>query len=151
VKPKSHDLLARKDIVRDRPDSLVALAGFHGGAGQFAGTAHVVWQLGGDWLGADALLLAGSCSGGCGKSPWHTHEGELLDDDVLQQRVQAALQRHGKQFKDVRAQVTDGALVLSGNVISDDLRARSEEISLGVHGIKKVDDQIRTISGGNAK
>lgn len=97
------------------------------------------------------LLLAALCSAGCGSSPWHTHEGQLLDDDVLQQRVQAALHRGGKQLNSVHAQVTDGSVLLTGRVASDDLRARSEAISRGVHGIKKVDDQIQTILEAHPK
>jgi osmotically-inducible protein OsmY len=96
------------------------------------------------------LLLAGLMVAGCGEgNPMGTtHEGQLLDNDVLQQRVRAALRRGGADFKDVRAQAMSGTVLLTGGVTSERARARAEEIARGVYGVKDVRSEVRVTGKG---
>jgi osmotically-inducible protein OsmY len=80
---------------------------------------------------------------GCGgPNMRQVHEAPLLDNKVLQQRVEAALGRAGSDFKNVHVTVDGGDVTLGGNVPSADARARAEEISRGVYGVKKTDNEI---------
>jgi osmotically-inducible protein OsmY len=59
---------------------------------------------------------------GCGLAGKQTHNTSLLDDKVLQQRVEAALKRGGKNFQDIHAQAENGTAVLTGTVRSSNVR-----------------------------
>src|SRR5690348_7850800 len=52
----------------------------------------------------------------CSSNISRTHRGDLLDDKVTAQRVQAELSRAGNDFKNVHANSTNGVVVLAGSV-----------------------------------
>ncbi|MGN6367295.1 MAG: BON domain-containing protein [Phycisphaerae bacterium] len=85
---------------------------------------------------------------GCLHSAPQSHEPNLLDNDVLQQRVQSALQRGGSDFRDVRARAQNGTISLTGNVGSGATRARAEKIARAVYGVKNVESQIQVNNAG---
>lgn len=80
---------------------------------------------------------------GCASNLNRTHRGQLLDDKVTAQRVQAALARAGNDFTDVHAVVTDGVVVLSGSVRSLDTRARAERIASAIRRVSNVEDDLQ--------
>lgn len=86
-----------------------------------------------------SCLLLNACS----SNPRRTHRGDILDDKVTTERVQAALARAGSDFEDVHAGTTNGVVVLSGSVRSDDLRSRAEQIVAGVHRDVQVEDNLQ--------
>lgn len=81
--------------------------------------------------------------GACSANPAKTHEAGVLDDKVTEERVQQALKGAGADFQSVQAQVTDGVVVLSGTVRSEELRSRAEGTALGVHRVSKLEDKIQ--------
>ncbi len=75
--------------------------------------------------------------------PNRTHRGDLLDDKVTAQRVQAAFQRAGPDFNQVRAGVTNGTVILTGSVSSPGLQQRAEDIAKSVHRVQKLKDDLQ--------
>jgi osmotically-inducible protein OsmY len=92
------------------------------------------------------LLLLTILLPACGKNPHRTHEGELLDDKVLEQRVEAALHRQGRDFQNIHAQAIDGKVTLTGEVPSLDARSYAEQITQSVYGVKTVNDETQISS-----
>ena len=86
------------------------------------------------------LGLAGLGCGGANMN--QVHEPHLLDDKVLQQRVQAALSSAGPGFQNVLVHADRGSVVLGGTVGSARAREQAEDISRGVYGVKQVQDKI---------
>lgn len=82
-------------------------------------------------------------SGGCSSNLSRTHRGDVLDDKVTAQRVQAALNRAGPDFQKIQAQATDGAVVLSGTVSSSEMRSRAEEIARSIHRVNQLTDEVQ--------
>lgn len=80
---------------------------------------------------------------GCASNPNHTHRGNLLDDKVTIQRVQAALKRAGQEFQYVTVTVNDGEVTLSGKVKTDQLRQRAEEIAKSTDRVTAVKDELQ--------
>jgi osmotically-inducible protein OsmY len=85
------------------------------------------------------LLIAFGCGGANLRK---SHEGALLDNKVLQQRVEAALRREGKDFQKVHVAADGGTVTLSGSVASTQARGRAEAISRGVYGVEKTENEI---------
>ncbi|HWB52792.1 MAG TPA: BON domain-containing protein [Tepidisphaeraceae bacterium] len=80
---------------------------------------------------------------GCNHTSLHkVHEAPLLNNKVLQQRVEAALRRAGSDFASVHVNANGGAVLLSGTVRSASVRAQAEKISRGVYGVDKIDNQL---------
>ena len=80
---------------------------------------------------------------GCGEpNPREPHNAPLLDNKVLQQRVEAALHSAGPDFQNVHVKTDSGTVILTGPVPSADARAKAEEISRSVYGAKKLDNQL---------
>lgn len=102
------------------------------------------------WGMIAVLLLAGLSVPGCEEGPHlnKTHEGELLDNHVLQQRVDGALRRGGADYQNVQAHATNGTIVLTGSVSSPAARSRAEGIARGVYGVKDVRDEVRVAPQG---
>jgi osmotically-inducible protein OsmY len=80
---------------------------------------------------------------GCSSNPSHTYRGDVLDDKVTEQRVQAALNRAGPDFKAIQAQATNGVVVLSGTVNTPEARTRAEEIARGVHRVTRLENDVQ--------
>lgn len=90
-------------------------------------------------IGLLALVLAACKS----PPPDRTHEGALLDDKVTIQRVSAALQHAGPDFRRIQVQTpNDGHVVLSGSVRSPELRKRAEDLARATGRVKHLDDNI---------
>ncbi|HET6250344.1 MAG TPA: BON domain-containing protein [Tepidisphaeraceae bacterium] len=87
-------------------------------------------------------LTALGCGGGADLNK--THDPDLLDDKVLQQRVEAALHRAGDEFQNVHvhADADHGKVYLSGSVHSGHERERAESISQSVYGVKEIEDAV---------
>lgn len=79
----------------------------------------------------------------CSSNISRTHRGDLLDDKVTAQRVQAELGRAGNDFKNVHADATNGVVVLSGSVRSPEVRSRAEQIASSVRRAGKVEDNVQ--------
>jgi len=92
---------------------------------------------------ATLLLVLGMVCVSCGENPRHTHEGPLLDNDVLKLRVQSALHRAGAEFDSVHARAVDGEVMLTGEVDSAADMAQAAAIAQAVYGVKKVDIEIK--------
>jgi hypothetical protein len=96
-------------------------------------------------LGGFLLALA---VGGCAAPVRQTHDPHLLDNHVLQQRVEAALRRAGADFKEVRAQAAGGTVELTGQVASEAARGRADEVARGVYGVNAVRDDLQVAGDG---
>lgn len=80
---------------------------------------------------------------GCVQANLHTvHDASLLNNDVLQRRVEAALRRAGPMFKDIQVKANDGTVLLIGKVGSPNARARAEKICRGVYGVQKTINKL---------
>ena|SRR5215831_5554208 len=91
------------------------------------------------FVASTALVLSLS---GCGTSPKHTHRPDLLDDKVTAERVKAALDRSGPEFKDIDVQASNGRVMLGGRVPSAEAKGRAEQIALSTHRVKDIDDRL---------
>jgi osmotically-inducible protein OsmY len=85
-----------------------------------------------------SCLLLNACSSNLSR----TERGDVLDDKVTTQRVQAELSRAGKDFKEVHANATNGVVVLSGSVSSAEIRSRAEQIVAKTHRDSRVEDKL---------
>jgi osmotically-inducible protein OsmY len=72
-----------------------------------------------------------------------THRGDVIDDKVTTQRVQAALTQAGSQFKNVHVETRDGVVMLTGSVNSDENRTQAETIARGVHREMQLENDIQ--------
>ena len=89
------------------------------------------------------LLLLSLVMLGCGgPNLREPHEAQLLDNKVLQQRVEAALHRAGSDFQNVHVKTDSGTVTLTGTTPTADARAKAEQISSNVFGVKETDNQI---------
>lgn len=68
---------------------------------------------------------------------------EEVTDDVLMERV---LSKLGNHLGTVDVQATNGAVILSGSVLADELPELLSTIS-HVPGVKRVENQLRVLSG----
>lgn len=81
---------------------------------------------------------------GCNSNPNKPHEGALIDDKVTSQRVKAALNRAGPQFKNVHVTTTgEGTVTLSGSVNSEQDRSRAETAARSVYRVKDLQDDLQ--------
>lgn len=87
-------------------------------------------------------LLAASLLSACKSNQDRTHDAGLLDDKVTTQRVLAALQRGGPDFRSVKVETTSGSVVLSGTVPSPEARHRAELLAKTVNRVSKLRDEI---------
>jgi osmotically-inducible protein OsmY len=88
-------------------------------------------------------FLALSLSACNSPPPDRTHEGGLLDDKVTTERVSAALQRGGPDFRRIQVQTpTEGHVVLSGRVRSPEVKQRAEDLARATGRVKRLDDNI---------
>lgn len=102
-------------------------------------------------VAAHCLVIVSVLLLGCRSSHVNsTHRGDLLDDKVTAQRLQAALQEAGGDLAGVRAGVTNGVIILTGSVSSPELRARAEEVARSVHRGTKLKDEVQVSSSGRA-
>ena len=90
-----------------------------------------------------SVLICCFLIGGCSSNPSRTHRGDLLDDKVTNDRVQAGLARAGNDFKDVHASTTNGVVVLTGSVGSPELRSRAEQIVSDLHRGNQLEDKLQ--------
>ncbi|HVX85807.1 MAG TPA: BON domain-containing protein [Phycisphaerae bacterium] len=90
-----------------------------------------------------AILLAALALGGCAAPTHKTLDPGLLDNDVLQQRVNAALQRGGADFSGVHAQASEGTVDLTGVVAFPAARAWAENTARKVYGVKAVKNDVQ--------
>ena len=65
----------------------------------------------------------------CSSNPSRTYRGDVLDDKVTSERVQAEFSRAGSDFMNVHVSATNGVVTLSGKVKSPDVRSRAENIA----------------------
>lgn len=79
----------------------------------------------------------------CSSNPSRTYRGDVLDDKVTTERVQAELSRAGSAFKDVHASATNGVVTLNGNVRSPKIRSRAEDIARKIHRVANVEDNVQ--------
>lgn len=79
----------------------------------------------------------------CAPDSTRTHRGDVIDDKVTTQRVQAELSRNGSRFKNVHVETKDGAVVLSGTVGSEEARTDAEKIARGVHREMQLENDIQ--------
>lgn len=79
---------------------------------------------------------------GCGTNMRKVHEAPLIDNKVLQQRVEAALHRAGPNFANVHVQTDSGTVLLTGTVPSADARAQADHVSRGVYGVKETNNEL---------
>ena len=86
-----------------------------------------------------ACLLLTACS----SNPSRTYRGDVIDDKVTSERVQAEFHRAGNDFTNVHVSATNGVVTLSGNVKSQDARSRAEDIARKVHRVGNVDDNLQ--------
>ena len=89
------------------------------------------------WVCLAALVVTG-----CQSDPSRTHDTGLLDDKVTAERVAAALQREGPEFRAVKIDTLKGVVTLSGTVPTSDGRTRAESLARNVDGVTKVNDRI---------
>ncbi len=80
---------------------------------------------------------------GCGTNQNHTYRGELLDDKVTLQRVEAALSQGGPDFKNVQVDVTNGVVTLNGKVATAQRRIRAENMARSVRREAKLEDELQ--------
>jgi osmotically-inducible protein OsmY len=93
-----------------------------------------------------AFLLISLLVQGCDQPNRNkVHEGQLLNDRVLQQRVESALHRKGREFDHVHVHVTDGTVMLEGTAASPDIRSRAENVAQGIYGVDSLDDEIQVV------
>ena len=90
-----------------------------------------------------ACFVLALALGGCSSNPSRTHRGNLLDEKVTEQRVNEALKRAGGDFNSVQALATKGVIVLSGTVVSPQLRSRAEQIARSVHRVSELKDDVQ--------
>ena len=90
-------------------------------------------------LNLPALVLISLALNACNSPhPARTHEGGLLDDKVTTERVSAALQHAGPDFRGIQVQTTnEGHVVLSGRAPSPEVRQRAEDLARGYWPRKK--------------
>ena len=86
--------------------------------------------------------LAALMSTGCASDPGRTHDSGLLDDKVTAQRVYAALQRGGAEFRSVKVEALKGVVTLSGTVPTEQHRERAEALAKSQERVSKVDDRL---------
>jgi|SRR6185437_11355231 len=79
----------------------------------------------------------------CSSNPSRTYRGDVLDDKVTTQRVQAELSSAGNDFKDVHVNTTNGTVVLSGTVRSPDVRSRAEQLVTEAHRGNHVENDLQ--------
>src|SRR6185437_10484221 len=99
-------------------------------------------------LPAAGILLAQLVVSGCGENPDRTHNADLLDNKVLQRRVEAALRRGGADFQFIHVQADSGTVALTGKVKTAEARSRAEQISHGVYGVKEVSNEVVIAKNG---
>ena len=79
----------------------------------------------------------------CSSNPSRTHQGNLLDDKVIEQRVKSELNHAGADYNTIQVHATNGVVILSGTVNSARTRSHAEQISRGVEGVKHLQDDLR--------
>lgn len=98
------------------------------------------------WLRAalwPALLLLCLVYGACNSSnPNRAHRGDLIEDKVTAQRVQAAFGAAGKDYAGVQTTVTNGVVILHGAVASPQLRTQAEGVAKSVHRVEKLTNEL---------
>lgn len=85
----------------------------------------------------------GEKGGGKEANPSATHEGPLIDNKVIAQRVQAALQQEGAEFQHVTVDATKEEVVMTGTVPSEKARERAAEIARGVEHKIKLKNELK--------
>lgn len=61
-----------------------------------------------------------------------THEGDLLDNKVTAQRIEAAFRKSGAEFRHIKVQATKDCITLTGTVKSDEEKTRAEALAKSV-------------------
>jgi len=89
------------------------------------------------------LFLAAALVAGCGANPQATHEGDLIDNKVTAQRVEAALRKAGKEYRHVHAEARREGITLKGTVRTEAERSRAEDIARSTGRDMNLTDELR--------
>lgn len=88
-------------------------------------------------------LLALQFAGCNSANPNRTYRGNLIDDKVTSQRVQAALNRAGPDFNQIQVSTDKGVVTLTGSVKNEQERARAEQIVRADHRVTDLKDDLQ--------
>ncbi len=91
------------------------------------------------WLCANLIVLAG-----CAGHRTNSRTADLLDDKVITERVEVALQRASpRTFSKVQVDTAGAVVTLKGSVANPQAKEKASRIAENVQKVRKVDNEIQ--------